>query len=85
MGADHVLYDEKKQEVTLNKEGMKIDLGGIAKGYTSSKVMDIFKENGISSAVISLGGNVQESQMVLTGEWRLRIRQMREVILECFL
>ena len=30
MGADHVLYDEKKQEVTLNKEGMKIDLGGIA-------------------------------------------------------
>ena len=59
MGADYVLYDEKKQEVTLDKEGMKIDLGGIAKGYTSSKVMDIFKENGISSAVISLGGNVQ--------------------------
>ena len=47
MGADHVLYDEKKQEVTLDKKGMKIDLGGIAKGYTSSKVMDIFKENGI--------------------------------------
>lgn len=67
---------------------MKIDLGGIAKGYTSSKVMDIFKENGISSAVISLGSNVQTlngKRMVLTGEWRLRIRQIREVILECFL
>lgn len=74
MGADHVLYDEKKQEVTLNKEGMKIDLGGIAKGYTSSKVMDIFKENGISSAVISLGGNVQTLNGKPDGsDWRVAI------------
>ena len=44
MGADHVLYDEKKQEVTLDKKGMKIDLGGIAKGYTSSKSNGCFLE-----------------------------------------
>lgn len=74
MGADHVLYDEKKQEVILNKEGMKIDLGGIAKGYTSSKVMDIFKENGISSAVISLGGNVQTLNGKPDGsDWRVAV------------
>ena len=74
MGADHVLYDEKKQEVTLNKEGMKIDLGGIAKGYTSSKVMDIFEENGISSAVISLGGNVQTLNGKPDGsDWRVAV------------
>ena len=74
MGADHVLYDEKKQEVTLNKEGMKIDLGGIAKGYTSSKEMDIFKENGISSAVISLGGNVQTLNGKPDGsDWRVAV------------
>ena len=74
MGADHVLYDEKKQEVILNKEGMKIDLGGIAKGYTSSKVMDIFKENGIYSAVISLGGNVQTLNGKPDGsDWRVAV------------
>lgn len=74
MGADNVLYDEKKQEVTLDKEGMKIDLGGIAKGYTSSKVMDIFKENGISSAVISLGGNVQTLNGKPDGsDWRVAV------------
>lgn len=74
MGADNVLYDEKKQEVTLNKEGMKIDLGGIAKGYTSSKVMDIFKKNGISSAVISLGGNVQTLNGKPDGsDWRVAV------------
>ena len=74
MGADHVLYDEEKQEVTLDKKGMKIDLGGIAKGYTSSKVMDIFKENGISSAVISLGGNVQALNGKPDGsDWRVAV------------
>ena len=74
MGADNVLYDENKQEVTLDKEGMKIDLGGIAKGYTSSKVMDIFKENGISSAVISLGGNVQALNGKPDGsDWRVAV------------
>lgn len=40
-------------------EGQQIDLGGIAKGYTSGKVMDIFREHGIDSAIVSLGGNVQ--------------------------
>ena len=55
---------------------MKIDLGGIAKGYTSSKVMDIFKENGISSAVISLGGNVQTLNGKPDGsDWRQRTQQ----------
>lgn len=53
---------------------MKIDLGGIAKGYTSSKVMDIFKENGISSAVISLGGNVQTLNGKPDGsDWRVAV------------
>lgn len=74
MGTDHVLYDDKNKEVTLEKEGMKIDLGGIAKGYTSSKVIDIFKKNGISNAVISLGGNVQALGGKPDGsDWRVAV------------
>ncbi len=45
--------------VTLEKKGMKIDLGGIAKGYTSDRIMQVFQEQGVSQAVVSLGGNVQ--------------------------
>ena len=37
----------------------QIDLGALAKGYTSDAVMDIFREGGAQSAIISLGGNVQ--------------------------
>ena len=72
----HVSYTNVEvngQQVTLS-DGASIDLGGIAKGYTSSKVMDIFKENGISSAVISLGGNVQTLNGKPDGsDWRVAV------------
>ena len=39
-------------------EPMGLDLGGIAKGYTSQKVLEIIQAAGVDTAVISLGGNV---------------------------
>lgn len=44
--------------VTLG-EGQQIDLGGIAKGYTGEKLTEIFQGYGVSSAMVSLGGNIQ--------------------------
>lgn len=38
---------------------MKIDLGSIAKGYTSNMLADYYREMGVKSALINLGGNVQ--------------------------
>ena len=37
----------------------KVDLGGIAKGFASARVMEIFRENGVENGILSLGGNVQ--------------------------
>lgn len=48
----------KEKTVTI-ENGSSIDLGGLAKGYTSNKIAEIFKENNIESGIISLGGNVQ--------------------------
>lgn len=54
-----ITYDEDTKEISFGKEGMAIDFGGIAKGYTSARIMDIFRESGVSSGMVSLGGNVQ--------------------------
>jgi len=43
--------------VTLGA-GQSVDLGGIAKGYTSDRVAELFAQDGVSSGMISLGGNV---------------------------
>lgn len=53
-----IKINKKTNVVTLEKN-MKIDLGGIAKGYTSQRIAKIYKKDGIKSGVISLGGNVQ--------------------------
>lgn len=59
MDIDSIKIDESKNEVSFIDSNMKIDLGAIAKGYTSSKIIDIFKDNNIKSGMVTLGGNVQ--------------------------
>lgn len=39
-------------------QGCKLDLGGIAKGYTAEQVLAVLADEGVESAIISLGGNV---------------------------
>ena len=57
------------------RDGMAIDFGGIAKGYTSSKLMDIFRKYGVSSAMVSLGGNVQVLGAKTDGsDWRVAVQ-----------
>lgn len=46
------------KSVELPLRGSMVDLGAIAKGYTADEGIRIFKENGIKSAFINLGGNV---------------------------
>lgn len=52
-------FDETTKQVSFDQPGMMIDFGGIAKGYTSSRIMEIFAEQGLTSGLVSLGGNVQ--------------------------
>lgn len=58
VGAERVTLDDASGLVTLD-EGQAIDLGGIAKGFTSQRLMEVFRENGVESAIVSLGGNIQ--------------------------
>ncbi len=52
----------------------KIDLGGIGKGYATDKVRKILMENGITSAMINLGGNVYAvGEKPSGGKWRVGV------------
>ncbi|MFA9375238.1 MAG: FAD:protein FMN transferase [Lachnotalea sp.] len=55
---EHIHLDDEKKTVYLAKKGMEIDLGAIAKGFFSDKIMEFFLENGVVSAMIDIGGNV---------------------------
>lgn len=56
-------------------ENMEIDLGSIVKGYTGTALADYFKENGVQSALINLGGNVQCIGQKQDGsDWKIAIK-----------
>ena len=60
--------------LTLGKK-QQMDLGGIAKGYTSSRIMEIYKEYGVISGMVSLGGNVQALGTKIDGSnWNIGIQ-----------
>ncbi|WP_324825339.1 FAD:protein FMN transferase [Sinanaerobacter sp. ZZT-01] len=54
----HVTQNGEQNEVALEDPQAKLDLGGIAKGYIADKAAVFLKENGVSKAIINLGGNV---------------------------
>ena len=53
-----IQYDAATGTVTL-PEGMEIDLGSVAKGYAGQLVAQMLRDNGVESALLNLGGNVQ--------------------------
>lgn len=57
VGYNDISINEENNTVKLMKEGMSIDLGGIAKGFTADEVIQIFKKYGVKNALISLGGS----------------------------
>ena len=70
-----ILSEENGQTSISLPEGMEIDLGGIAKGYTSGRVMDVMKSYGIKSAVINLGGNAHVLGNKTDGsQWKVGIQ-----------
>ena len=68
-------YNKSKKTVDFTVKGTQIDFGGIAKGYTSATVAQLYRDLGVTSGLINLGGNVQTVGFKPDGsEWRIGIQ-----------
>ena len=54
---DNVLLDKTQKTLSKLNDSVKIDLGGIAKGYASQKVGEMLKEKGYTSGYVSVGSS----------------------------
>ncbi len=69
-----VEFDAKTNTCTI-PDGMQVDLGSVAKGYTSRELSRYFKENGVKSGLINLGGNVECIGRKPSGDaWRVAVK-----------
>ena len=55
---EDLVLNEEKGTASLKKKGQMADLGGIAKGFASDEVIAIYKQMGIRSAILDIGGNI---------------------------
>ena len=53
-----VRLDPKRHAVELLKPGMRLDLGGIAKGYALDEALRVLKKTGTNRAMIDAGGDI---------------------------
>lgn len=70
-----VEIDPQLGTVYLPKQGMALDLGGIAKGYAADQLVVMAQEAGVERAIIDLGGNIYAYGTKADGStWRVGVK-----------
>lgn len=78
--AEHVditqmVLDKEKSTVYLPDSAMSLDVGAVAKGYAANRICEKLREMGVTSALISIGGNVQTIGVRGDGKpWRVGVQ-----------
>jgi thiamine biosynthesis lipoprotein len=57
VGYRNILLDAGNRTVRFAQPGVELDPGGIGKGYAVDRMVEVLKENGILSALVSAGGS----------------------------
>jgi thiamine biosynthesis lipoprotein len=74
VGWQKLRLDEGARTVRLTVRGMKLDLGGIAKGYAADDAQRVLKQHGITRALVQLGGDIVVSGPPPgTDGWTIRV------------
>lgn len=62
VGYRNLRLDPQARTAQLLKEGMVLDLGGIAKGYAADEALKVLKGYGVHSALVAAGGDIAVSK-----------------------
>jgi thiamine biosynthesis lipoprotein len=62
VGYRHLQLDPKTKSATLIKPDMRLDLGGIAKGYAADEALKVLKDRGIERALVAASGDMAASE-----------------------
>ncbi len=57
VGYEHVHLDNDRQTVSFDRSGVEMDPGGVGKGYAVDRIVDILRQNGFRTALVSGSGS----------------------------
>ena len=55
----HIILERSNNKAYLNDKDASIEIGGIAKGYIADKIADYLSEQGVTGALINMGGDIK--------------------------
>lgn len=74
----HVILDPKAQTVRFSQAGVRIDLGGIAKGWAVDQGIAFLRAAGVERAMVNAGGDTRIIGDRFGKPWMVGIRDPRE-------
>jgi FAD:protein FMN transferase len=79
VGYRNLQLDPPNSTIRFLRDGVEIDPGGIGKGYAVDRLVDLLKERGIRSALVSAGGSSIYGLGAPPNEraWKINIRHPR--------
>ncbi len=79
VGARRLHFDPAARTMRFDLEGMKIDLGGIAKGHAVDAAADTLRANGVTDALVNISGNMRAiGTPAGSDHWRIGVRDPRD-------
>lgn len=58
--------------------GMRVTLGGIAKGYALDRAVSVLREHGVERALVNAGGDMRALGEGMEGPWRIALQNPRD-------
>lgn len=58
MGRRNMVLDPQHRSLYFRRPGMRLDLGGIAKGYAADQALDTLRRRGIDRALVAVAGDI---------------------------
>lgn len=80
MGAEKLLFDREGMRLAWAREGMRLDLGAIAKGFSADLAAKTLQQNGVTRGLVDIGGELRligQREDGPDGTWRTGIKSPR--------
>ncbi|MFT6575898.1 MAG: thiamine biosynthesis lipoprotein [Akkermansiaceae bacterium] len=77
-GIKNLTFDEKNQTITILRDDLQLDLGGIAKGFAADLIFDHLKKQGFPQTLVAAAGDLRLGNSPPDKEgWTIGLRTFR--------
>jgi thiamine biosynthesis lipoprotein len=78
VGYRNIILYPKIRAIAFARPGVKIGLGGIAKGYAVQRGIETFRKRGVRSAIVEAGGDLQVIGTKFGKRWNIGLKDPRK-------